>query len=354
MPASGIWPAVPVGEDLPTVPIPAVPVPTAPIPTAAGSWRGPAGSGRGGGPAVGASPGGSGDETEPRSGGGAGGGTDPVPGIPWLSGSPAAGADGRPPAGDVPEAVDAAAPAPARRRAAVAAMVPDAWRGARFDPGRRGATALALVAALAAVVAAVGVWMDRPRAEPVAALPAVVVPAAPVAPDPAVPDPTVADPAALDPAAPTGAPAVLVVSVSGRVARPGLVEVPDGARVADVLEAAGGALPDTDLAQLNLARRVADGEQVAVGVPPAPDAAGAPAAASPGEGGPAADGGPVELNTATLDQLDALPGVGPVTAQRILDWRASNGRFARVEQLREVEGIGERRFAQLRELVVVR
>jgi competence protein ComEA len=215
-------------------------------------------------------------------------------------------------------------------------LAPVSWRGARLDPGRPGAVVLAVVAALAAVVAALGVWLERPQAAPVAALPAVVVD---------------------EPAAPAAAPAAgpvspLVVSVSGKVARPGLVEVPGGARVADVLEAAGGALPGTDLAGLNLARKVGDGEQVAVGVPPpagaapiGPDAAGSAAGPAPA--------GPVDLNAATVQQLDALPGVGPVMAQRILKWRTRNGRFARVEQLREVEGIGERRFAQLRELVTV-
>ena len=157
---------------------------------------------------------------------------------------------------------------------------------------------------------------------------------------------------------------MLVVSVAGRVARPGVVRVPDGARVADVLAAAGGAQPGVDLSGLNLARRVVDGEQIAVGVPPAPDAAGHPpsdgsagaggdgsgAAAGPGAAGPAAK---IDLNTASVAQLDTLPGVGPVTAQHIVEWRSRNGRFARVEQLREIDGIGERRFQQLRELVTV-
>jgi competence protein ComEA len=230
-------------------------------------------------------------------------------------------------------------------------LAPVGWRGARVDPGRPGATALVLVAAVAAVVAAVGVWFERPRAESVSDLPAVAVSA------PGVEAPA-ADTATQTTAAPTAAaPAPpLVVSVSGKVRRPGLVEVPDGARVADVLQAAGGALPGTDLSALNLARRVADGEQVAVGVPAAPDAAPGPAAGAPPTAAGGATGAPagkVDLNLATVEQLDALPGVGPVTAQRILEWRTRHGRFARVEQLREIEGIGERRFAQLRELVTV-
>ena len=253
---------------------------------------------------------------------------------------------------------------PGRVGAALRRLAPAAWRGARVDPGRPGATALALVAAVAAVVAAVGVWFERPRAEPVPQLPAVTVSAPeadapPAAASAGVPTagapaaaaaPTVAAPTATAPEAP------IVVSVSGKVHRPGLVEVPGGARVADVLEAAGGALPGTDLAGLNLARRVADGEQVAVGVPAAPDATPVPppgGAVSPGGAATGAPAGKVDLNVATAEQLDALPGVGPVTAQRILEWRTRHGRFARVEQLREIEGIGERRFAQLRELVVV-
>jgi competence protein ComEA len=137
--------------------------------------------------------------------------------------------------------------------------------------------------------------------------------------------------------------------VAGKVRRPGLVRVPPGSRVADVLDAAGGPLPGADLSGVNLARKVGDGEQVAVGVPPAPDAAQAPV--SGGEGGSAS--GPLDLNSAGVEQLDGLPGVGPVTAQRIVEWRTRNGRFATVDQLREVEGIGERRFGQLRGLVRV-
>lgn len=208
--------------------------------------------------------------------------------------------------------------------------------GARLDPGRPGATALALVAAAAASVAAFGVWVERPRAEPVGALPAVTSSA------------SAEVPSAL-PGAPAGS---VVVSVVGKVRSPGLVTVPAGSRVADAVEAAGGALPGVDLTGVNLARRLEDGEQVPVGVPAAPDAGGA-APAGDGAGAPASGGGRVDLNRATASQLDSLPGVGPVTAERILEWRDRNGRFTRVEQLREVDGIGERRFSQLRTLVTV-
>jgi competence protein ComEA len=163
------------------------------------------------------------------------------------------------------------------------------------------------------------------------------------------------------PVLPVGAPVdtgPLVVSVSGRVARPGLVRLAPGSRVGDAVDAAGGATPDADLTGLNLAARLSDGEQVVVGVPaPAPSASAAgpagPPATGAGGGAAAAPGGRVDLNTATLEQLDQLPGVGPVTAQRILEWRTQNGRFAAVEQLQEVSGIGDARFATLRDLVAV-
>jgi competence protein ComEA len=235
-------------------------------------------------------------------------------------------------------------------------------RGVRLDPGRPGAVALVLVAAVAAVVAAVGVWTARPQAEPVHGLPAVAVDAAPGAGGAAGADGAAGGVgAATRTAVAVGAPGVLVVSVAGRVARPGVVRVPDGARVADVLAAAGGAQPGVDLSGLNLARRVVDGEQIAVGVPPAPDAAGQPPSGGAAGDGPGVAAGPgaarpaakIDLNTASVAQLDTLPGVGPVTAQHIVEWRSRNGRFVRVEQLREIDGIGERRFQQLRELVTV-
>jgi competence protein ComEA len=195
----------------------------------------------------------------------------------------------------------------------------------RVDPGRRAAAALAVVLILGAAIAGFGVWRSRPVAEPVlAALPAV---------SGGSPAPTAVE---------------LVVSVAGLVARPGLVRLPAGARVADAVAAAGGPVPGTDLAGLNLARRLTDGEHVMVG--PAPASPIAPGSAGPGVS-PSGSGARVNLNTATLAELDALPGIGPVTAQRILDWRTEHGQFATVDQLREIEGIGETRFARLRDLV---
>ncbi|MGV9298099.1 helix-hairpin-helix domain-containing protein [Amycolatopsis sp. NPDC003676] len=135
----------------------------------------------------------------------------------------------------------------------------------------------------------------------------------------------------------------LVISVVGHVRSPGLVTVPSGSRVADALRAAGGANPGVDLTALNLARKLTDGEQLAVGVPAAQAApAGSAAAASK-----------IDLNSATAEQLDSLPGVGEVTARRITDWRTQHGGFSSVEQLRDVDGIGESKFQKLREQVTV-
>ncbi|WP_031062298.1 ComEA family DNA-binding protein [Streptomyces ochraceiscleroticus] len=155
----------------------------------------------------------------------------------------------------------------------------------------------------------------------------------------------------------------IVVDVAGKVRRPGIHRLPPGARVADALRAAGGVLPGTNTRTLNRARLLADGEQVVVGAPAAaPAASGGAAAAAPGTtgsggapGGSAAAGGapasPVSLNSATADQLDTLPGVGPVLAQHIIDFRTQHGGFTSVDQLQQVNGIGDRRFADLRPLV---
>lgn len=156
----------------------------------------------------------------------------------------------------------------------------------------------------------------------------------------------------------SASPSTLVVQVVGQVRTPGVVRVAAGSRVQDVVSAAGGALPRADLAAINLARMVTDGEQIVVprpgehpttapGAPVGPD--GAPGAA----GGGSTAAPIVSLNTADAQTLDSLPGVGPVLAQRILQWRADNGRFSSIDELGEVSGIGDKMLAQLRPLVRV-
>jgi len=134
----------------------------------------------------------------------------------------------------------------------------------------------------------------------------------------------------------------LVVDVVGGVRRPGVYRFLEGARVVDAVARAGGAKRKALLSQLNLAERLSDGEQVVV---PLPGAKVTAVASGP------ESAGPVHLGTATVEQLDTLPGVGPVTAQRILDYRAEHGGFKSVAELDAVPGIGPARFAQLRELV---
>ncbi|WP_236594742.1 ComEA family DNA-binding protein [Saccharothrix sp. 6-C] len=172
---------------------------------------------------------------------------------------------------------------------------------------------LAGVMAGVALVVALALWWERP------------VPETP-------PDLPVAEAAVV-----TQAEEQLVVNVVGLVPSPGLVTVPNGARVADALRAAGGANPGADLTPLNLARKVTDGEQIAVGV------------AVPHQAGTTTE--PLSLNTATKDQLDTLPGVGPVTAQRIVDRRQKRGPFTSLDQLGEIEGIGDAKLSKLRDLV---
>ncbi|MFG2781129.1 helix-hairpin-helix domain-containing protein [Streptomyces prunicolor] len=149
----------------------------------------------------------------------------------------------------------------------------------------------------------------------------------------------------------------IVVDVSGKVREPGVHRLPAGSRVTDALRAAGGVRPGTNTDGLNRARFLVDGEQIVVGGPApaaAPGAGGANStgiAGSAGSAAGAAPTAPVSLNTATADQLNTLPGVGPVLAQHIIDYRTQHGGFRSVDELRQVNGIGDRRFADLRDLV---
>ncbi|GAB3860563.1 hypothetical protein GCM10028801_23590 [Nocardioides maradonensis] len=210
-----------------------------------------------------------------------------------------------------------------------------------------GAQHLAVLAlAVAVVIGGTAWWLLRDHGS--------VVPVAMASSSPLAP--ADASPAALEPAAPTGATstatsaASVTVDVVGKVRHPGIAVLRPGARVVDAIRAAGGARRGVDLSSLNLARPLVDGEQIAVGVAgagPSPGVGGGAAGAS------AAPGALVNLNTATQEQLEALPEVGPVTAQAILAYREQNGGFTSVDQLLDVQGIGDKTMAQLEPYVTV-
>jgi len=141
---------------------------------------------------------------------------------------------------------------------------------------------------------------------------------------------------------------LLVVDVAGAVRRPGLYRLRSGSRIDDAIAAAGGPTGKAQLEAVNLAAPVADGEQVVV---PGRGAVGAAAAVTPPAAG-SSPSAPLDLNTATVEQLDSLPGIGPVTAQKIVDYRQVHGAFHSVAELEGVPGIGAGRLAQLKGLVI--
>ena len=221
----------------------------------------------------------------------------------------------------------------------------------RADPGRAGAIALAAIAAIAVLVTVFTLMREQPAPVMSAKLPAV-------------------DMAATASRGPSPGPSTrpnqpVVVSVVGLVHTPGLVTLAPGARIADALKAAGGSTDGADTMGLNMARQVDDGEQIVVGMapvkgqPPVLGSSVSPGSAGPGtptstprpaKGAPTA---PINLNTATVEQLDTLPGVGPVRAAAIVAWRNAHGKFTSVDQLAEVDGIGAGRLEKLRPLVRV-
>jgi competence protein ComEA len=221
----------------------------------------------------------------------------------------------------------------ARLRSAVRDRVPVGLRGAELVPSRAAVAGLAGLLVLALTLVVVLTWWQRPR-ESLAPSVRRSVPAGAIG--------SIAPTASASPK--------VVVDIAGAVRRPGLVRLPGGSRVTDAVTAAGGPTRRADLASVNLARLLVDGEQIVVlragqGALPGPLGASSSATAAPGQ--------PVSLNTATPEQLDGLPGVGPVLAQRIIDWRTRHGRFSSVDELTEVSGIGERTLANLRPLVVL-
>jgi competence protein ComEA len=243
-----------------------------------------------------------------------------------------------------------------RSDAALSRWLPEAKTGAtgwlaavRADPGRAGAIALGVVGVMAVLVTVFTLLRDKTPPVVSAKLPPVEMVSS------ASPTPTAP--------APEGP---VVVSVVGLVHKPGLVTLGPGARIADALTAAGGALDGADMIGLNMARRVADGEQIIVGIaapPGEPTTMGSSVATETGTSAPApgpqtagsapAPGESVDLNTATVEQLDSLPGVGPVTAAAIIAWRDANGSFTNVDQLGDVDGIGPARLEKLRAQVHV-
>ena len=235
-------------------------------------------------------------------------------------------------------------------------QVPESLRRPRLDVSRRQVLAVGGAAVVALLVLALRLAVAQAGAEPV---PVSATPAGLVS--RSVPSALASDGAASGGGAsggvgagagsgPDGAAAQVVVHIVGQVAHPGLVTLPAGARVADAIRAAGGALETADLGGVNLARILVDAEQVVVPKPgewvPS-SSGGAPT------GGGSGSGGLVNLNAATLSDLDGLPGIGPVLAQRILDWRTEHQRFSSVDELGEVPGIGPKLLAQLRSKVRV-
>jgi competence protein ComEA len=145
----------------------------------------------------------------------------------------------------------------------------------------------------------------------------------------------------------------LTVHVAGAVAKPGVYDLTAGARVIDAVEAAGGGAPEADLNRLNLAAKVTDGQKVLVQRVGEAPAAGAPGSPDGGSSGSADPSGLVNLNTATQPQLEALPGIGPALAEAIIVERERRGGFRSVNELRDVRGIGDKRFADLKNKVTV-
>lgn len=211
-------------------------------------------------------------------------------------------------------------------------LVPPVQGGQRIrvNAGRHGVVAVGVALLVVAAVTAWWVFLGRPHASAVPVITSAV-----------------GSPSSSTSLARTSSvPANVVVDVVGKVRRPGVYRLRSGSRVEDAVRAAGGAVAGADLASTNLARKLVDGEQIAVGLAPSAPATTAGADTTGASG-------LVDLNTATAAELDALPGVGPVLAQHILDWRSAHGRFDSADQLRDVSGIGPSKFADLRPLVTV-
>ncbi|MFF7458937.1 helix-hairpin-helix domain-containing protein [Kitasatospora sp. NPDC008115] len=220
------------------------------------------------------------------------------------------------------------------------ARVAHPWAGHTLTLDRRAVVGLLVLLLLTVGYGVQHFWLARPQPVEVPAIAVASVPSS-AAPESALPG---GDTGGVAPGT------AVVIDIGGRVGSPGVHTLPGGSRVADALRVAGGPLPGTDLRNLNLARVLADGEQILVGEPSPQPAAGAGTGPPPA----AVSKQPVSLNRATLEQLDTLPGVGPTLAQRIIAFRASHGgAFRSLDQLRQVSGIGERTYTELRPLLTL-
>lgn len=209
---------------------------------------------------------------------------------------------------------------------------------------------VALITVAALIATALVLWRAQPseQAVPLAAQASATPAAGPTGSATPTPSATLpAAPAAVSPDVEPGQPAEVVVHVAGKVRRPGVVRLPAGARVIDAVDAAGGARNGADLSSVNLARELTDGEQVRVGLPADPGIAGIEA------GTGAASAGPLDLNSASATDLETLPGVGPVLAERIVAYRDQSGPFRTIDQLIEVAGIGPAVLDDVTDLVRV-
>lgn len=224
-------------------------------------------------------------------------------------------------------------------------QVPDTMRG-RVHLETGPALVVVALTVLATVATAFVVLRMGGGAEAVPTRPRLVTSASA---GPLVPSASPAASAVAGSTAATPATGTVTVDVAGKVRRPGVATLPAGSRVVDALEQAGGPRGRVDVTGLNLARVLVDGEQILVGRAAQSTQATQPGglAASSSTAAPDATGALVNINTATSGQLDTLPGVGPVTAQKILDWRAANGAFSSVDELLEVDGIGEKTLADI-------